>query len=131
LRFAAKTDIGKLREVNEDCYAIITDCPGITAAFLVADGMGGHNSGEVASRVAVDEIRTALKTRLSAVTDDEEKDLSKLVEELIIAANRVVYSKAEQREEDHGMGTTIIVAVIADRVMHIGHSGRGNKPRKI
>ena len=53
VRYAAKTDVGMRRVHNEDCFAVLED----EQVFIVADGMGGHASGEVASKMAVDALR--------------------------------------------------------------------------
>ncbi len=56
MRFGVKSDRGMIREINEDSYNIIAGYPGIPVTFIIADGMGGHNSGEIASKAAVDYV---------------------------------------------------------------------------
>jgi protein phosphatase len=72
LKYAAKTDKGLVRSINEDCYNIVSGCPGITAAFIIADGMGGHNAGEIASSIAVEHISDALRESSFQVAENSD-----------------------------------------------------------
>jgi len=60
---------GKVREINEDSYNIVSDNNGNVIAFVIADGMGGHNSGEVASKIAVDCVTNKILD-LSSLLDE-------------------------------------------------------------
>ena len=110
------TDRG-VREINEDCLQVDADL----GVFVVADGMGGHNAGEVASRMAVDTIRAFLE-RTSR--EDEftwpfglDPALSYDANRLLTAiklANRRVFRVSEERDEYTGMGTTVVAALIGD-----------------
>ncbi len=121
MKYSAKTDIGTVREINEDYYSIISGHPGISAAFVIADGMGGHNSGEVASQTSVDFISNAISKAAQKFVDGT--DILQTVKNLIIEANQVVYDKSVEIPENHGMGTTLILAVIIGKIMYIGHVG--------
>lgn len=121
MRFAFESDKGKVREKNEDCYKIITGVPGIPDTFIVADGMGGHNSGEVASKTAVDFSEEFLLNNAGMFTS-EENILSGIVS-LIDETNRVVYMKSKESEENAGMGTTFIISVLLNGKFYIGHVG--------
>lgn len=114
------THPGRVRHVNEDTF--LTDAP--NGIFIVADGMGGHNAGEVASALAVDTIRKFVARTLheSEFTWPFGVDpaLSYHANWLLTAmklANRRVCRASETREDYTGMGTTIVSAVIIDGTM--------------
>jgi PPM family protein phosphatase len=111
------TDRGPVRPINEDCMEVDL----ALGVFIVADGMGGHNAGEVASRLASDTIRGFLK-RTNEVDEFTwpfgiDPRLSYDANRLLTAvklANRRVFRAGESRDEYTGMGTTV-VAVVAGR----------------
>lgn len=121
MKFSALTDRGLSREINEDCYSIVAECPGMEAAFIIADGMGGHNSGEVASRLAVDSVAKALSLKPEELKDN--RAIPGLLDRLVKEANREVYARSSENPADHGMGTTLTLAVISGELMHIAHVG--------
>ena len=105
--YAVETDAGKIRDNNED-YAYAKG-----NVLIVADGMGGHNAGEVASRMAVD---TAV-----AVLNDDIRNIKEEIENAIDKANEKVYSMATG--ERNGMGTTMDICVYSEGRMFLGHVG--------
>lgn len=114
--YAAKTDVGKVRPQNEDsCLAEIGDA---YALFIVADGMGGHLAGEVASQMAV--LGVSERCRKYHTTMEEGM---MLLRRCVSETNRDIYIKSQQDEKDSGMGTTITCAIIRDGVMSIAHVG--------
>jgi protein phosphatase len=126
--FFGRTDPGCVRSNNEDSLGIDADL----GLLIVADGMGGHNSGEVASGLAVSTIRDyALRTlggRKALVAESGDPGGSarcRRLEHFIKAANTVIYEKGCAVPQDAGMGTTV-VAVLADEsslsVAHVGDS---------
>jgi PPM family protein phosphatase len=111
---ASRTNTGKVRAINEDSAM----CDPEIATIAVADGMGGHNAGEVASKLALDAIRIFL--RKSATADDftwpfgVNPHLSFAANRLMTSikiANRRVYRESEERAEYTGMGTTVVAAI--------------------
>lgn len=102
---ASATDIGHVREGNEDSYLVMAPL------FAVADGMGGHRGGEVASSLAVDTLE-----RLFARGEGE------LVEQ-IREANRVVFERSTLDRAVAGMGTTLTAALLEDDRAHLAHVG--------
>ncbi len=124
----ARTDPGPVREQNED--ALLVDLE--RGIFVVADGMGGHAAGEVASAMAVNAVHEILigqedpdETRL--VRDLEAADAADLLRErLRYAMNQASISirrESEFRPETRGMGTTLVVLVIEGAQAHIAHVG--------
>jgi PPM family protein phosphatase len=120
------TDIGRKRALNEDCYGIFDEL----GLFVVADGMGGHAAGEVASRYAVDVLRDFI----AATREPGEATWPfQLDSELPRAANRLVsgiklanqaINKASQESlEKKGMGTTIVAAIVEGDELFLAHVG--------
>ena len=103
LRSAALTDVGRRRKANEDCYALAPDI----GLYLVADGMGGHAAGQLASELAAQAAVDALRTLVDASASLTEK-----LRYATAAANREILAAVKRRPEFTGMGTTL-VAVLA------------------
>jgi serine/threonine protein phosphatase PrpC len=103
---AAITDPGRRRRRNEDAYVLEPPL------FAVADGMGGAQAGEIASRIAASVLR-----------DSPEQSGEEAVVALIQEANRRVYEAAATDEARQGMGTTITAALVEDGTVRIGHVG--------
>ena len=106
---AAKTDVGRVRQGNEDSY-LVQD-----PLFAVADGMGGHLGGEVASATAVETITSGSERSMPG----DPSDLAALVR----AANAAIWEKANKDPELRGMGTTCTLAMVEDGSLHIAHVG--------
>lgn len=111
------TDIGRKRRVNQD-YVFSSERPvgNLPNLFLVADGMGGHNAGDYASRLTVETI--VGRSSLSAETDPV-----RILEEAVGTANALVRQRAEERPELRGMGTTVVAAVSAGRELYVANVG--------
>jgi PPM family protein phosphatase len=126
IRYAGKTDVGRKRSHNEDDLFLVPE----ENLFLVADGMGGHASGEVASEMAVKTIAEFFE---QTSADDEitwpyKMEKGKGYEEnrmsaSIKLANLRIFETAAQNSGQRGMGTTIVVLLIADDVAFFGHVG--------
>ena len=113
LRIASATDRGKVREQNED--SVLTDLP----LVAVADGMGGHKAGEVASSLALDAL-AEWKQRLTGTSGAA---AGELLRQAFDAANRSVWEKGRGDEELQGMGTTLTAAWIEGDTVALGHVG--------
>jgi protein phosphatase len=109
------TDVGRAREHNEDAFLVARG--GRLAA--VADGMGGHNAGEVAARIALDSI----KTRLDGVELGRRAERRALLGAAIKAANTRVHTAAAGDAKLRGMGSTLVVALFEGRVVQVAHAG--------
>ncbi len=117
LAVSARTDTGRLRKGNEDnLYANANDYRGL---FIVADGMGGHAAGEVASQMAVDLIAS----ELASLNDLAAPDAGPRVAETLRLANRQVFQRTMREVEKTGMGSTASALLLSDTRYLIGHVG--------
>ena len=121
MKVFAKSDIGKAREMNQDAYYASqpSDTVGL---YIVADGMGGYNGGEIASTIAVTATKNYIETNFAETEHTKEK-LQELVKNAIEYANMLVYEKSKEVHELEGMGTTIEVALVHNNRVYIGHIG--------
>ncbi|AUX42177.1 uncharacterized protein SOCE26_036040 [Sorangium cellulosum] len=121
-----QTDPGQKRKKNEDCYLCLDE----HYLFAVADGMGGHAGGDVASRLAVDTIARAFKDQTFVDSDAESPypDVPRRGSELAVAiqrANQAIYERAHAERSLSGMGTTLVSARFSPNKqrLYIGHVG--------
>ena len=116
MKVFAKSDIGKTRDMNQDFYFVsnASDDPQI---FILADGMGGYTGGEVASNLAVFEVKKYIEDYF------KKSDPAELIRNAIIQANKVIYEKAIHSEELEEMGTTLDMCLIYNNSVYIGHIG--------
>ncbi len=114
LRTAAHTDVGLRRRGNEDRFAADPEL----GLCLVADGMGGHSAGQVASALAADTVVTSLQERKGSPASASEK-LRGAFED----ANRAIYSSARQNSEYTGMGTTLVALLVEGERAALAHVG--------
>ena len=119
MNYYALTDIGKVRNKNQDQATVIANVKDQVIA-IVCDGMGGHRAGEIASRVVMDQFVNCFD---SIPPFDNVDELKKWVNETIYEADAIVKRMAKQNVEHHGMGTTIVVAILMDNVIYISHVG--------
>ncbi len=118
LHHASLTDLGCRREKNEDAVGFQALGQAADAfLFVVADGVGGSSAGEVASQLAVDEIKDFCLTQsVSQLSESTLRDS-------IVEANRKIFEAAENDPRLAGMATTCTAALIQGRTLHIGHVG--------
>lgn len=111
------TDVGMYREMNQDSF-YTSEMPvgNLPNLFIVADGMGGHNAGEYASRHTVDVV-------VEMVQNSAHRKPALILEEAIKAANEELIQKAEEDASMKGMGTTIVAVTIADRRIYVANVG--------
>lgn len=115
----AVSDIGKAREKNQDAYYASNDLS--LPLYMVADGMGGHNAGEIASTMAMNIIKKNFFENKEQLTDKE--TIFGIIKKSIEEANTKIYLKSLENENCKGMGTTITLAYIFKNEIFIGHVG--------
>jgi len=111
------TDIGQRRSMNQD-YFFTSEMPvgNLPNLFIVADGMGGHNAGDYASRHAVETI-------VSVIEKSELTEPVKLLDMAIKQANEEVFRKASEDDSMKGMGTTIVACTLMDKKLYVANVG--------
>jgi serine/threonine protein phosphatase PrpC len=134
---AGQSDPGRVRKKNEDSFVMLED----RGVYVVADGMGGHAGGEIASRLAVDMVSEAFET--SAFIGKTHAHVPRRGGELVLAiqmANHAIFEHARSRPELDGMGTTLVAARFSPNKqrVYVGHVGdsrcyrlRGNELRQM
>ena len=122
MKATAMSSVGKVRKSNEDFFGICDETPSF---YMVADGMGGHKAGAIASKEAVGYVSEHLKKYLEPEVTIPE--IEGILYQSIIRANKRVFEKSLKEEACSGMGTTLTVAVPVQRekkmaIAHIGDS---------
>ncbi len=112
-RVAYKTDVGLKRSNNQDAILVREDI----GLCIVADGMGGHKAGEIASAMTVESVERYIRGRMNL------PDVEELIQLAIKDANRLVYLEALRNPEYKGMGTTCSLIISKGDNVHIGHVG--------
>jgi len=121
MKVFAKTDVGKARDTNEDFYYVSSQEDNLKL-YILADGMGGYNGGEIASKLATMAVKGYIESNFDKISYEKENILE-LIRSAIEYANMVVYEKAKENTELQNMGTTIEVCLIYNNRAFIGHVG--------
>ncbi|MBQ9313908.1 MAG: Stp1/IreP family PP2C-type Ser/Thr phosphatase [Clostridia bacterium] len=121
MRFYGISDIGKSRKENQDRIYLPT-VKNELKYFIIADGMGGVNGGEVASTAAVEVIKDYIDANVENINFDD-YTIENLIYQAILAANKFIYNKSLNQKEYKGMGTTIVLAILYRNRVYIGHVG--------
>ena len=119
MRYLYITDPGKVRERNEDSVNIVENASG-EILLAVADGMGGHKDGEVASSIALNHIATRFK-EISSVGNKE--DAINWIQDIVKEANALIYKYVSMHKESSGMGTTLVLAILSKTFLLVGNIG--------
>jgi PPM family protein phosphatase len=121
-----QTDVGRRRKLNEDNFLVDTEAN----LFAVCDGMGGHNAGEVASKIAIETlgafIRRSHKEKEITWPYGLDVNLSfdgNRIKTAIKLANKRVFKAADNREDYTGMGTTAVAAIVNENLLTVGSAG--------
>lgn len=113
----AKTDIGAMRQTNQDyMFCSMQPVGSLPNLFIVADGMGGHKAGDLASRYTVEEF-------LSSVRQSKAENPISIIEEAVSKANLALMEKSKESIDYEGMGTTLVVATFIDKSLYIANVG--------
>jgi serine/threonine protein phosphatase PrpC len=117
LKAYAKTDIGAKRQTNQDyIFCSMQPVGSLPNLFIVADGMGGHKAGDLASRYTVEKF-------LDSVKGSEAENPISIIEEAVRYANLALMDKAKESIDYEGMGTTLVVATFIDKSLYIANVG--------
>ncbi len=125
IRSVGATDVGRIREHNEDTIGVDSDI----GLLVLADGMGGYNAGEVASGIAVKTIMSLVKEaieREDLTSHDRDSGLSRpsiVLRDAILRANKIIYQTAKTQPQCEGMGTTIVACLFFDNKVSVAHVG--------
>lgn len=119
--YAFKSVRGLVREKNEDSYGYYVAEQDWPVVFIVADGMGGHSKGELASKIAVEYSRDRLSEDLNKA--DQAEVVEALISDTMQKANVEVYLKSLEDSANSGMGTTLTLTVIYPGACYLGHVG--------
>ena len=120
MKAVGMSDIGKCRKNNEDAYYISAGDDPAENLYLVADGMGGCNAGEVASSSAIEAFLAYFWKEMQHA---DSEDVLDLLTGAMAAANREVYEKSNSAREFAEMGTTIVAAAIREDKLYVAHVG--------
>jgi PPM family protein phosphatase len=125
---SAVTDVGKVREHNEDAYFIDAEL----GVFIICDGMGGHAAGEVASAMAVQEVRKrwtsdevdhAITVWKQSPSPESRRNLTLVLQRAVGEAHKAILAEAKRDPTKHGMGTTIVAFRVVDDNAFFAHAG--------
>jgi serine/threonine protein phosphatase PrpC len=135
VKIGYRCDIGKKREINEDnilCVQLDTTVNSMTGnagLFSLADGMGGHKAGEIASRLAVTEVARMCMAAFPGLTVELSTGAPKIVDTARIlslavnVANKTIYNLSQKDADLSGMGTTIVAALVSGQDAYVINAG--------
>ncbi len=113
------SDVGRRRETNEDDFLLEPDL----GLYAVADGMGGHAAGEIASRLAIETLREVLRRDDTTVARKSVDDEGAWLNDAVVEANRRICESIHLHEERRGMGTTVVALLHSGSQAIVGHVG--------
>ena len=119
MKYNYLTDPGKIRERNEDSVTIVENESG-EVLMCVADGMGGHKAGEVASSIAINHISERFKAITSVGNKD---DAISWIQSTVSEANMEIFKYVSEHPESAGMGTTVVMALLTSKFLLFGNIG--------
>lgn len=119
MEYSYLTDPGKVRDHNEDSVTIVKNKSG-EILMAVADGMGGHKGGEIASSIAITNIGARF---MNASSVGNKEDAIAFIKEIVSEANMNLYRYTQENPESQGMGTTIVLALLTNEFLLFGNIG--------
>lgn len=121
-----QTDVGRRRKLNEDNFVVDPE----TNLYAVCDGMGGHNAGEVASKMAIEALESFIQKshREKEITWPYGLDVNlsfdgNRLKTAVKLANKKVFKAADNREDYTGMGTTVVASLVSGNIFTVGSAG--------
>lgn len=117
--FSAVTDVGKLREQNEDKFLVEKEL----GLFIVADGMGGHQGGEVASKIVVEDLPFMIETGLHRLRSDSIRSIRNLLKKTIVELNRQMVMEGQSESGYKGMGATLVLSLFCKNRVYVANLG--------
>ncbi len=118
----AKTDIGRAREINQDCYYISGENDDLKL-YIIADGMGGYSGGEVASNLAVLTVKKYIEEKIGNKKNIAEEKIIEILKKSFEVAHYTIYERAQKEKELEEMGTTLDICLIYNNKVYIAHIG--------
>lgn len=118
MRLVGTSDIGMVREVNQDSFLMIENKEKGIVAFGVADGLGGHNAGEIASKLCVDILKEYFN-----ISNKFFDDMKEEVKGIIEYANKRIFEYASENPDAFGMGTTLTLCIVHADDLYVAHVG--------
>lgn len=119
MEYGYLTDPGKVRDHNEDSVIVAENKMG-EILLAVADGMGGHCAGEIASSIAISHLGDRF-SKISSVGTKE--DAVSFIKEMVSEANVLIYKYTAEHPESQGMGTTLVLAILTPKFLLFGNIG--------
>lgn len=118
MKLVGTSDVGMVRDINQDSFLMLENKEKNIIAFGVADGLGGHNAGELASALCMDILREYFN-----ISNKEYQDMKNEVKGIIEYANKRILDFANENEEAQGMGTTLTLCIYHDGIGYVVHIG--------
>jgi len=118
-RWGTATDIGKIRNENQDSFALEPE----VGLFLVADGMGGHRGGAIAARIVADDLPVMIETRLGRLESPNVRTIRNLLRKAITEQNRQLRMEGHSEGGCKGMGATLAIALLHDCRAYVANLG--------
>jgi len=116
---SGRTDTGRVRSQNEDYFCVLND----RNVFIVADGMGGHNAGEVASQMAIETMSDYVSKEAIRRIKGNREEIRHFLIKGLHHTNDVVMEMAQEDESKNGMGCTLVSGMIDGALLHTCHVG--------
>ena len=123
LEFYANSDVGLKRELNEDSIGVTLNKDGSRVLFVLADGMGGHNAGEIASKIAIQTAIEGGKKELLNAQNLTGSDIKDILRDIVYSAHENILNMAKYNPEMSNMGTTLEIVFLNGNHLYYAHVG--------
>ena len=119
VQFCGFSDIGKIRDQNQDAWRAVPEI----GLFVVADGMGGHAGGDIASRIVAEQLVKMFRERPLSIEHLQTSTATELVRDSFLRLNSEMLMEAEKETGLKGMGATVVLCVVRESLALVGHLG--------